>query len=125
MASRYLLIEFDDAAQALALKERIDAGTRAGKRFRVVGLFAKPTNYCECGVENWTTTRNRVATVRFGRKLGWHVCTTCKRPIPSESGLRNLIEPSDIIDPQHFDLKNGAGRLINYVLSLSSVHRRP
>lgn len=125
MASRYLLIEVDDADLADKLREKFDDGSRQGRAYRVVGLFAKPTNYCQCGIDTWTTTSRRVSTTKRGRKFGWYVCTTCKRPTASESGLVNLIAPSDIINPQRFDLKNGVGELINYVLSLSSVHRRP
>ena len=124
MGARYLLIEFDEETSALKLKEQIDGLSRRGKPFRVVGLFAKPTNYCECGIDTWTTTARRVATTKRGRKFGWHVCTTCKRPTASESGLVNLIAPSDIINPRRFDLKTSAGELINYVLALSSVHRK-
>ena len=124
MGSRYLLVEFDDEESALKLKGMLDERTRAGRGLRVVGLFAKPTGYCQCGIDKWTTTSRVPATTKRGRKFGWHVCTTCKRPTASESGLVNLIAPSDIINPQRFDLKNGVGELINYVLSLSSVHRR-
>lgn len=123
MGSRYLLIEFDDEETALKMKEKIDAGH--GKRFRVVGLFAKPTAFCQCGIEKWTTTKTSPATTKRGRRFGWWVCTVCKRPTASESGLVNLIAPSDIINPRLFDLGNKVGDLMNYVLSLSSVHRKP
>lgn len=125
MGSRYMLIEFDDEASALKLKEQIDDRSRAGRPLRVVGLFAKPTRFCECGIEGWTTTSRQPSTTKRGRKFGWWVCTKCKRPTASESGLVNLIAPGDIINPVTFDLKNGVGSLINYVLALSSVHRRP
>lgn len=125
MGARYLLIEFDDEESALKLKGMLDERTRVGRGVRVVGLFAKPTDYCQCGIDTWTTTKARVSTTRRGRKFGWYVCTVCKRPTASESGLVNLIAPSDIINPRRFDLKNGVGDLINYVLALSSVHRRP
>ena len=124
MASRYVLLEVDDVQLAERLMEKFNDGSRRGSAYRVVGYFAKPTDYCQCGVETWTTTSRRVSTTKRGRKFGWYVCTTCKRPTASESGLVNLIDPSDIINPQHFNLKTAAGELINYVMSLSSVHRK-
>lgn len=102
MAGRYLLIEFDDEAAATLLRERIDNATRNGKRYRVVGLFARPSNFCRCGT--WTTDRGRVATTKRGRRLGWTVCTVCKKPAPLMSFLRNLIRPEDIISPTKHDI---------------------
>lgn len=124
MGARYLLIECDNEADATALKEKVDGLSLRGRGVRAVGLFAKPTNYCQCGIGGWTTVSRRVSTTKRGRKFGWYVCTTCKRPTASESGLVNLIAPSDIINPQQFDLGNGVGKLINYVLALSSTHRK-
>ena len=104
MASRYMLIEFDDAEQAGKLHAQIDAASHAGKPFRVVGLFAKPqAPYCQCGKE--TTTRQQASTLKRGAKFGWWVCTECKRPAASISGLVNLIAPDDIIRPNTFRAK--------------------
>ena len=97
MASRYLLIEFDDEDSALKLKERIDAAQ--GKRFRVIGLFAKPTSYCQCGIAGQTETKATKSRLRRGKKFGWWVCTVCKRPTSAISGLVNLLKPRDIINP--------------------------
>lgn len=98
MGSRYMLIEFDDEASADALRARIDTATRAGKRFRVVGMFAKPrAPYCQCGKE--TSGRGKPSTLKRGRKFGWWVCTECRRPSGTVASLVNLINPRDIIDP--------------------------
>lgn len=118
MPSRYLLVEFDDEESALSLKEKIDA--TQGKKFRVVGLFAKPTSYCQCGVDTWTTTKANPATTKRGRKFGWWVCTQCKRPAASISGLVNLIAPDDIINPQTFDLGKGPLHFVIEALSARS-----
>lgn len=99
MGSRYLLIEFDNEAQADALRAQIDNATRKGKRFRVVGLFAKPTGYCQCDKRDQITTRTWDSTTKRGKKYGWWVCTMCKRPTSQLSGLVNLIKPRDIINP--------------------------
>lgn len=98
MASRYLLIEFDDEHSATRLREQIDNASRKGKGFRVVGLFAKPqAPYCECARE--VTTRQRASTLKRGMKFGWYVCTVCKRPSSGISFLFNLVKPEEIINP--------------------------
>jgi len=98
MASRYLLIEFDNSEQADALRAQIDAATRRGKRFRVVGLFSKPgPRFCQCG--KYENKRGQQSTLKRGEKFGWYVCTECKLPAPIMSHLKNLIKPSDIINP--------------------------
>ena len=99
MASRYLIIEFDEEASATKLKAQIDAATRAGKKFRVVGLFAKPTNYCQCDPTLHVTTKTHETILKRGKKFGWWVCTICKRPSSYLGGLQNLLKPRDIIDP--------------------------
>jgi len=124
VASRYMIIEFDEEAPANKLRAQIDNATKAGKPFRVVGLFAKPTHYCDCGVDKWTGTKSQPATTKRGRKFGWWVCIECRRPAASISGLVNQINPDDIINPPTFDLKNGVGNLIFHIMSLSAVTQR-
>ena len=117
MASRYVLLEFDNAEQADKLREQVDRATRAGKSYRVVGYFAKPqAPYCGCGKE--TETRNSPSTLKRGKKFGWWVCTECKRPAASISGLVNLMFPSDIIKPAAFAY--GLNRLMFYFYTLSA-----
>lgn len=108
MAGRYLLIEFDDAAQADTLRAQIDNATRKGKKFRVVGMFSRPgPKFCRCGT--WTTERGKIATTKRGAKFGWMVCTVCKLPAPVMSHLRNLVRPHDIIEPPKYDTKHKVG----------------
>src|SRR6478609_11956849 len=96
MPARYLLIEFDDAAQADALRAQIDTATRKGKAFRVVGLFARPGKLCQC----YRSTKDyKEWGIQRGGKLGWFVCPTCKRPTVQNQGLRNLLARADIIAP--------------------------
>jgi hypothetical protein len=123
VAGRYLLIEFDDAASADALRAQIDNASHKGKRFRVVGLFSKPTGYCQCDPQNHVTTRSNTSTLKRGKKFGWWVCSVCKRPAPSLSGLRNLLKPRDIIDPprwmsKHYQ-KGPDFEAMHYIPSLS------
>jgi len=119
MASRYLLIEFDDEATATRLREQIDNASRAGKAFRVVGLFAKPgPNFCRCGT--WTTDRGNVSSLKYGRKFGWQVCKTCRRPAPIISFLKNLIQADEIINPSTHDSLDGRHKLTFYPMGMSA-----
>lgn len=104
MGARYLLIEFDDEAPANRLREQIDAATRKGKKYRVVGLFARPKSFCRCGT--WETERNAKSTLKRGAKFGWSVCTVCKKPAPTMGFLRNLISNQEILDPVIDDVYN-------------------
>lgn len=104
MAARYLIIEFDDEASANALRARIDNATRSGKKFRVVGMFAKATKYCRCDPRTQVTTKTHQSPLKRGRKFGWWVCTVCRRPVSAMAGLVNLIKPRDIIDPPTFEV---------------------
>lgn len=101
MASRYVLLEFDDEAQASALCAQINAASRSGKGFRVIGLFARPSApFCGCGT--WVTERGVNSTLKRGGKFGWLVCLTCRRPAPIMDFLRNLLKPEDVINaPSH------------------------
>ena len=100
---RYLLIEFDDNEQADKLRAQIDAATRKGKRFRVVGLFAKPKSFCRCGPETTTAGRgNPKKTHQVGGRFGWLLCTTCEKPSSALSFLKNLVARDDIIDASSF-----------------------
>lgn len=104
MGARYLLIEFDDEASSSRLREQIDAATRKGRKYRVVGVFARPTTFCRCGT--WTTERAANSTLKRGAKFGWSVCKTCGKPGPTMGFLRNLMKESDVIDPVINDVYN-------------------
>lgn len=103
MAARYVLLEFDDEAQASALCAQINAASRSGKGFRVIGLFARPSSpFCRCGT--WTTERGTNSTLKRGGKFGWLVCLTCRRPAPMMDFLRNLIKPEDVINAPTYEV---------------------
>lgn len=123
MGSRYLIIEFDDEASASRLRAQIDNATKAGKRFRVVGLFAKPTNYCRCDPRKHVTDKAGKSTLKRGKKFGWWVCIECKRPTSSMAGLVNLIKPRDIIKPPKWMSRHWKGaadfEAMHYITTLS------
>ncbi len=127
MGARYLLIEFDDEASATRLREQIDAATRKGKKYRVVGLFARPRGFCRCGT--WTTSRAVNSTLKRGAKFGWSVCTTCKKPAPSMGFLRNLIKHNEVIDPVvddvHNDLEHTHRRYQFHTIGLTAIGHNP
>ena len=124
MAGRYLLIEFDDEAAAERLRAQINTATRAGKKFRVVGLFSRPGPiFCRCG--NWESSRGRPFTPQQrGRKFGWQVCLVCKKPVPTMTFLVNLVRPVDIIDPPLYDIQGKQLGFYHYGLSAPTLGAR-
>lgn len=88
MGSRYLVIEFDDESSADALRAQINAATAKGKRFRVLGLFAKPGKLCTCKI---TTANFKNWPMYLGTRFGWWMCGECKRPRTTSHQLRNLL----------------------------------
>lgn len=90
---RYVLVEFDSNTQAEQFVAKTHAGTQAGKPYRVVGLFAKPRGFCECGP---LTDRQQGSEVRRGAKYGWMIHTKCNRPRKQAShSPRNMLDPMD------------------------------
>lgn len=100
MAGRILVIEFDDTAQADALRARIDQATRKGRRYRVIGMFSRPNApFCTCGSQQITQRGQREVETKWSRKYGFRICTQCNRYTSTLGGLKNLIPIEDIIDP--------------------------
>ena len=66
--ARYLLVQVDDNARAAKLQQKLDAV----EGIDVVGMFGKPTKFCECAVR--TDDSNR------GQTYGFWLCTTCRKP---------------------------------------------
>lgn len=131
MARRYLLIEFDDEASANTLRARIDEATKRGKKYRVVGLFAKPgPDFCRCGeelpydVHTFERGRKYIES-RVGKRLGWRVCLECRKPLPQANFLRNLVKPNEIIDPDTHEAKykGRVNTLMFYFLGISAPTR--
>lgn len=118
--SRYLIIEFDDDAQAEALRAQINTATAKGKRFRVVGLFARPKRWCKCIIDK-TDMRGRVVR---GGKYGWWVCTECRHPRLGGHQAKNLL-PREGIDTspiiQGIDQLSNAPKILDYVVAVDSL----
>lgn len=78
-AGRYVLLEFDDAAQAKAYVTKINGAygvsIKPEAKVRVRALWAKPALFCECsGAEKGANPYRR------GEKSGWWIHAACGRP---------------------------------------------
>jgi hypothetical protein len=64
------------------------------KKVRVIGLFAKPTKFCQC---RYTEEPKMVRSKNYG----WYLHKDCNMPIAGhyQSALKNLLEPANI-DPR-------------------------
>jgi hypothetical protein len=91
--ARYLVIEFDEDAQADALCARINAATAAGKKYRVVGLFARPSRWCGCPRPAGVYKPKKLFQ---GSKYGWWTCPDCRRARLGDHQPTNLVpEPEE------------------------------
>lgn len=83
--ARYLLVMVDNNESADRLRYKLDRVSG----IKVVGLFAKPTKFCEgkcqVGVQD--------ARSIVGRKFGWRLCPVCHLPKRTFHYLKNLIAP--------------------------------
>lgn len=101
--AKLVVIEFEDDAQAQALCGMIDKQTKAGKRYRVAGIFARPRRVCECPrVEGYH--KDMVAR---GAKFGWNVCVVCKRAKPGVHHANNLMAATELKDMPGENLMRG------------------
>jgi hypothetical protein len=104
--ARYLVIEFEDNASAEKLMAKIDDARAQGALYRVVGLFVKPRNYCECpsgpaetgGMNHRKDSAKARGGIAYGRKYGWWVCTVCKRPRKAGHQLVNQLAGTELYE---------------------------
>jgi hypothetical protein len=96
---RYVLLEFDDniagdkfvemlqAAQESGERELdVTAGIIAAAHSQVTAVYTKPAGLCACKSDLDNSLR--------GKKFGWWVCPTCKRPKNRQGQtLRNILNP--------------------------------
>jgi hypothetical protein len=68
--ARYVVLEFEHNEDAdMFTQDMLHDGES------VVGVFAKPTQFCKC-----KGGKGRIHAYTRGRKFGWWVCSTCKKP---------------------------------------------
>src|SRR5690606_494148 len=71
--------------------EKVDSATRAGKLYRIIGIFQKPPRKrCTCAGEKSWTERQRSNTVKRHKKLGFWYCSECKRVRGGAQSPKNL-----------------------------------
>lgn len=97
--ARYIVLEFIDNDQAESFIQKIDAQTKAGKKFRVVGLFSPPRLFaCKCPISSGTgNALYRREKSERGGKFGWWLCGTCNKPRPGGHQLNNLLQLSQLM----------------------------
>lgn len=84
--ARYVLVEFDDDTTANEFIKRIYKASKT-KRFRILGVFKKPTEYCKCGPI--ASTQYTTALAR-GPKSGWFIHLECGLPRNMSQCPRNI-----------------------------------
>lgn len=89
--ARYLLVEVDSNATADRMRAQLDNAGEA-KGIRVVGMFTKATQLCECAEPVRSTIGNTIVDVR-GAKRGWLICPRCAKPRSgAQQTLWNLLD---------------------------------
>lgn len=83
--ARYVLLEFDDNAQAKAFVAKVNGdyhvvemGEGTKPLIRVRGVWGKPTLFCEC--TKMRAPYRGMRPFRHAPKSGWWVCAQCGRP---------------------------------------------
>lgn len=85
--ARYLLVEVDANDTAERLRAQIDKAGEA-KGMRVVGMFTKASQLCNCEVRSETSVR--------GAKFGWRLCPECRKPkTAGAQTLYNMLDDPD------------------------------
>ncbi len=72
--ARYVLLSFDNTETANEFVKRIDRQTEQGKPFRVIGIYARFTKFCECGDDVPATE------IKMDKKTRWWYHARCKKP---------------------------------------------
>lgn len=91
--ARYMLVVIDDNRQAESLRRKLDSWSG----FNVIGMFAKPTRFCECEDYEGVAPRDK--------NLGWRVHAKCKLPRPEETQQpNNLLQRGVASRFQHMHL---------------------
>jgi hypothetical protein len=127
--SQYLLLEFESDAQCQAFVEKVDAGSVAGKRFWVVGIFQKPRKWCDCESMKNATEREQAVNTTRGSRFGWVVHTQCGRARSLWQSPRNLRDADDVPPRQmnafmHLGHKDPTKLAEPYPISVKVVRNR-
>lgn len=85
--ARYLLIEVDSNATADKLRAQIDSAGEA-KGMRVVAMFRRPTQLCDCGYHVPANYQNTRPDSVLGDRFKWWICRQCRKP---KAGLGQVL----------------------------------
>lgn len=77
--ARYLLIEIDSNTSAERLLKQID-GMDDTKGMRVVAMFRRPTQLCECTKVAKSNHANSRPDCSLGDRFKWWICNQCRKP---------------------------------------------
>jgi len=77
--ARYVVLSFEDNADADSFLQHDNLEHVEGS-WKVEGLFAKPTMFCESSGSGGCRTGKRFSSWFRGAKYGWWVCVGCGRP---------------------------------------------
>lgn len=82
--ARYILVQVDSNKTSKTLRLKLDLLTGV----KVIALWAKPVNMCECKPRSPNSPR--------GRLLGWACCPQCKLPKSGTQHPRNLLDDPEM-----------------------------
>lgn len=90
---RYLLLEFDNDAQAEGFADKVRAASDRGQPYRLKGIFGKPRTVCTCPDMDKPEKiyRGHVGRWVVGRKFGWTVHRGCGRAKPGTQWPYNIV----------------------------------
>lgn len=78
--ARYVLLSFDSNVEAEQyVRELAGAESPLSDNSSIVGVFGKPTQFCDTATHPHATTR-RVNGFTRGTRFGWWVCAHCSKP---------------------------------------------
>lgn len=90
--AKYLVIEFDEDDTAEKLKQKIDAATDGGARYRVAGMFKPPVEWCPCP----RPKGYHKGEVARGKKYGWFVHLDCRKARKGTHPLTNILPLNEL-----------------------------
>lgn len=85
--AKYVVVEFDNNEEADAFVSTLQGDAAS---MRVVGVYQKPTKFCECADPGDRST--------LGQKYNWYVHAACGRPKKLVwQKPRNMMKPEEVL----------------------------
>lgn len=133
---RYIVIEFDQNDDAAEFFEQFTKRNQFVRQFpltgqasgaqRIVGIFVRPGNRCECWDRDTVNHRDptkekNAAGIARGAKFGWWVCSRCNKP---RLGSHELVNQLPLSDTFEAPLVNGEWENQIDSLNITSIHHK-